>query len=67
MNLIINGQPREMAGWTFTVGTLLETLELGQAPVLVDLNGEAVLSREFEGRAVCEGDVIEIIHMVAGG
>ena len=35
MNLIINGQPREMAGGTFTVGTLLETLELGQALVLV--------------------------------
>jgi len=67
MNLIINGQPREVRGESFTVSGLLEALELGQAPVLVELNGEAILSREFDGQPVADGDVVEIIRMVAGG
>jgi thiamine biosynthesis protein ThiS len=67
MNLIINGETRKVPGASFSVSGLLEALELGQAPVLVELNGGAILSREFDDQKVCEGDVLEIIRMVAGG
>ncbi len=67
MNLIINGQTRELPGAALSVSELLKALELGQAPVLVELNGGAILSREFDNQNVLEGDVLEIIRMVAGG
>jgi sulfur carrier protein len=67
MNLIVNGLALEVAGEAFSVSGLLEALELDKAPVLVELNGAAILSREFDGQPVGEGDVVEIIRMVAGG
>ncbi len=67
MNLILNGQTREVPDTVHSVSELIATLDLGGAPVLVELNGEAVLSREFEEQAVREDDVVEVIRMVAGG
>lgn len=67
MKITLNGAPREIEGEALTVAALLAALELGPQPVLVERNGEAVLSREFESAAVEEGDVIEIVRMVAGG
>lgn len=67
MNLIINGQSREVAEERLSVSGLLHALELGEMPVLVELNGTAVLSREFDTQPVREGDIVEIIRMVAGG
>lgn len=67
MNLIINGQSREVAEERLSVSGLLHALELGEMPVLVELNGTAVLSREFDTQPVHEGDTVEIIRMVAGG
>lgn len=67
MNLTINGSPREVPDEVEGINSLLAALDLGQAPVLVELNGAAVLAREFEGQAVRDGDVVEIIRMVAGG
>ena len=42
-------------------------LDLGKQPVLVELNGAAILVREFEETLVRDGDQIEVIRMVAGG
>lgn len=67
MNLILNGQPREVPDTVHSISDLLDALELGRSPVLVELNGEAVLNREFEGQPVRDGDVVEVIRMVAGG
>ncbi|MDF1823864.1 MAG: sulfur carrier protein ThiS [Verrucomicrobiales bacterium] len=67
MNVILNGKPAEVEGSEHTVATLVERLPLGKQPVLVELNGEAVLVREFKDRKIKEGDTIEVIRMVAGG
>ena len=67
MTLILNGQPREVPDTVGRVSELIATLDLGGAPVLVELNGEAVFSREFEEHPVRDGDVVEVIRMVAGG
>ncbi len=67
MKIVINGAEREFPDGTLTVAALLETLELGPQPVLVERNGLAVLSREFDQEPVENGDTIEIVRMVAGG
>lgn len=67
MKILLNGAEREFPGEPFTVSGLLEQLELGSYPVLVERNGLAVLRREFDIEPVADGDVIEIVRMVAGG
>ena len=49
------------------IAILLEHLGLSHQPVLVEHNGQAVLRRDFDDTAVADGDVIEIVRMVAGG
>ncbi len=67
MKIILNGTPREFPDGSLTVATLLEQLDLGPQPVLVERNGLAVLKREFDQEPVSDGDAIEIVRMVAGG
>ena len=70
MEVTINGTVRTFAAETDAIPlvVLLEShLELGDAPVLVERNGEALLKKEFETTAVQDGDVLEIVRMVAGG
>lgn len=67
MILTLNGAPCEVPDGPLTVAGLLQHLELGPAPVLVERNGLAVLSRDFASETVADGDVIEIVRMVAGG
>lgn len=50
-----------------TISDFVSRLEIGKAPVLVELNGEAILVREFESRQITDGDTVEVIRMVAGG
>lgn len=67
MNLTINGQSHEVPESVDSVSELIGTLELGRSPVLVELNGEAVLAREFDNQPIRDGDIVEVIRMVAGG
>lgn len=50
-----------------SITDFVKTLSIGEQPVLVELNGEAVLQREFETTLVRDGDKVEVIRMVAGG
>jgi thiamine biosynthesis protein ThiS len=67
MKIVLNGFVREIPDVPLTVSGLLEHLELGPQPVLVERNGLAVLRREFDETLVTDGDQIEIVRMVAGG
>ena len=67
MKLTLNGKSHEFAEDVATVSQLIAGLDLGEQPVLVERNGEAVLAREFDSEPVEDGDVIEVIRMVAGG
>ncbi len=66
MHLTINGESREYAGGP-TVIELLRELGLTEGPVAVELNREIVPRAEHATRAVRDGDVLEIVHMVGGG
>ena len=65
MTLTINGESREIP--VKTIPDLLEALGLPIAAALVEHNGEALRRTEWEGRALQDGDRIEIIRVVAGG
>ncbi len=67
MKIILNGAPHEFPDPELTITQMLERLELGPQPVLVERNGQAVLKREFETVRLVDGDRIEIVRMVAGG
>ena len=66
MNLVINGETREVA----PVGTLAELVrQLGLDPraVVVERNRRIVRRNDLERAPVQEGDQIEIVHFVGGG
>ena len=66
--ITLNGEAHIFSpGETSTVRDLIESLQLGPQPVLVELNGEALYAREFSDKTIGEGDRVEIIRMVAGG
>ena len=68
MTLTINGEERKFPDDAhLTVVDLIQSLELGPQPVLVELNGIALYEREFAQQKVHDGDRVEIIRMVAGG
>lgn len=67
MTVTLNGKSTEIEGNSLTIAEFVAKLPIGKQPVLVELNGEAVLVREFEEREVNEGDTVEVIRMVAGG
>ena len=67
MKITLNGQPREFDFEALTVTKMVEQLGLAGHPVLVELNGEALLKKEFDDHQVIDGATVEIVRMVAGG
>ena len=65
MRLVVNGEERDLA--VATVAELLETLEVWQRYVAVELNREIVPKSEHATCTLTEGDRIEIVTMVGGG
>jgi sulfur carrier protein len=66
MNVTLNGEARGVPDG-LTVRGLLEHLGLMEGPVAVEVNREIVPRAEHVTRAVSEGDVIEVVHLVGGG
>lgn len=62
----LNGQPREIPHGG-SVAALLDALGFSGVPVLVECNGTALFPRDFAATSLQEGDVLEIIRIVAGG
>jgi sulfur carrier protein len=66
MRLTINGEAKEVPR-AMTVAELVAHLGLGEGPVAVELNREIVPRAQHASRAIADGDVLEIVHMVGGG
>ena len=66
MNIQINGDTREVSGGG-TVEEVLSRLGIPLQAVLVEHNGTALHRKEWSERVVNEGDVLELIRIVAGG
>ena len=68
MIIQLNGDPHQLAdSESHTVKTLLEEKGFGKRPVLVELNGKALLPRKYGDISLKEGDVVELVQIVAGG
>jgi len=66
MRLKVNGQEKEFPSVN-TVTGLLENLGIDSQGVIVEVNLEILKREEHPGRALSEGDAVEIIRMVDGG
>ena len=62
----VNGKDRDIESGK-SVHTLLASLELHPAMVVVELNKEILGRDAYERHQVQEGDTIEIVHFVGGG
>jgi sulfur carrier protein len=66
MKIQINGDPREVSEGG-TVEEVLSRLGIPLQATLVEHNGIALHRKEWSERLVNEGDVLEVIRIVAGG
>ena len=65
--LTLNGERREMTDG-LTLGRLLRELELDPQPIVVERNREILRDRAaYDGLALADGDVLELVHFVGGG
>jgi len=67
MTIVLNGVPCELPATVTSIAAVLEHLQLGGYPVIIERNGRAVRRCDCESTPVAAGDVIEIVRMVAGG
>jgi sulfur carrier protein len=66
MQIILNGEPRTVAAGT-VLAALLEAEGLGGRRVAVEINGDIVARGAHAGRALADGDRVEIVHALGGG
>ena len=66
MSLQLNGTAHPLTAQT-TLSEFLDSLGLGGKPVVAELNGQAVLPRNFPTTTIQPGDTLEIITLAAGG
>ena len=66
MTVTLNGEARDIVRAT-NVAELVDELGLPAPAILVEHNGLALRRAEWPGRALAEGDQLEVIRLVAGG
>ena len=66
MNLRLNGQPTDLPA-RLTARGLLERLELTDARVAMEVNGEIVPRSMHTAHELKDGDKVEIVHAIGGG
>jgi sulfur carrier protein len=65
----INGSEREFTQteWPASVAQLLEHLQIDQATVVAEIDGQIVQRKDFAQTPIAEGQSIELIRFVGGG
>ncbi len=66
MNISLNGHQRPVEGAT-TLADLVETLELTDRRIAVEVNENLVPRAEHGLYTLKEGDRVEIVHAIGGG
>ena len=66
MTIKLNGQEHQLKS-SINVTAFLESIGLGNKPVVVELNKEALFPREYSEKMLTDGDQLEIITIAAGG
>jgi len=66
ITLYVNGEARSLPADS-TVAQLVESLDLGQRRIAIELNGEVIPRSEHASRSLNDRDRIEIIRAIGGG
>jgi thiamine biosynthesis protein ThiS len=66
MEIIVNGQPRQLAAGA-SIASLLETLGLDPRQLAVERNLELVPRANHAATTLAPGDRVEIVTLVGGG
>lgn len=66
MDILLNGEPRDLAAGTRVAG-LLDAEGLAGRRVAVEVNGEIVPRGRHADHVLGEGDRVEIVHALGGG
>ncbi len=66
MQISINGKEHTLVE-AINIEELLTSIGLGDKPVVVELNKQAIFPREYNAHILKDGDKIEIITIAAGG
>ena len=66
MRISVNGEEADTRG-AANIAELVDRYAISPQAVLIEHNGVALHRREWGGRALADGDRIEIINVVAGG
>lgn len=66
ITIILNGKPHPLPAEMSLAG-LIDSLGLAGKPIVVELDGEAILPREVSERKISDGAKVEIVTLAAGG
>ena len=66
MTITLNGKDHPL-DTPMSVRALLLSIGLGEQPVVVELNQQALFPREYNEHTIKDGDRLEIISIAAGG
>jgi sulfur carrier protein len=66
MRVTLNGDARELHDG-ITVEQLVRDLGLGARRIAVEINLDVVPRADYAARALCDGDVVEIVQFIGGG
>jgi sulfur carrier protein len=68
VNVIVNGEPRELPAGA-TVASVVELLDVarGARGVAVALDGQVVARSRWPGTELCDGALIEVVAAIGGG
>lgn len=67
MNIIINGNLKQLDRENVTISALVVTLNLTGKRLAIEKNGEIVPRSQFETVTLRDGDKLEIVGAVGGG
>jgi thiamine biosynthesis protein ThiS len=66
MRVMLNGETRELRDG-LTVAELVGELGLRARRIAVEVNLDILPRDDYGGRALRDGDVVEIVHFIGGG
>lgn len=67
MNILINGNNKQLDGENMTISALVVTLNLVGKRLAIEKNGEIVPRSQFDAVLLSDGDKLEIVGAVGGG
>jgi len=66
MNILLNGEPKEIAA-NLAVAGLIAELGLTPERLAIEVNRRIIRRADWPSTTLAEGDKVEVVHFVGGG